>query len=234
MGQVRQGAAWVEPRQADAHHGVYHRLKSLLLVSGPAGLPDPGHPTIWRHGPGPGGRLVRLVISADNALVRSDHAHREKRRRLVGKDASGGMRASRRRRTSCTSRPARPGSTQLQHARFPGDAVCFLAGYPVNPCSLPSQTKCLSSSSFLFLSLSLFLYVNFKTWRVFIDLQYCVGFECAENNGSWWLSGKKTNPLQCRRDLGLIPGSERSPGEGTDKPAQYSCPETSMDRGYSP
>ena len=32
-------------------------------------------------------------------------------------------------------------------------------------------------------------------------------------------------------DLGLIPGSERSPGEGNDNPLQYSCLENSMDRG---
>ena len=33
-------------------------------------------------------------------------------------------------------------------------------------------------------------------------------------------------------DMGLIPGWERSPGEGnTGNPVQYSCLETSMDRG---
>ena len=32
-------------------------------------------------------------------------------------------------------------------------------------------------------------------------------------------------------DLGLIPGSGRSSGEGTGKPLQYSCLENSMDRG---
>ena len=32
-------------------------------------------------------------------------------------------------------------------------------------------------------------------------------------------------------DLGLIPGSGRSPGEGTGNPLQYSCLENSMDRG---
>ena len=32
-------------------------------------------------------------------------------------------------------------------------------------------------------------------------------------------------------DLGLIPGSERSPGEGNDNPLLYSCLENSMDRG---
>ena len=33
------------------------------------------------------------------------------------------------------------------------------------------------------------------------------------------------------REKVLIPGSERSPGEGTGNPPQYSCPENSMDRG---
>ena len=32
-------------------------------------------------------------------------------------------------------------------------------------------------------------------------------------------------------DLGLIPGSGRSPGEGNSNPLQYSCLENSMDRG---
>ena len=32
-------------------------------------------------------------------------------------------------------------------------------------------------------------------------------------------------------DLGLIPGSERSPGERNGKALQYSCLENSMDRG---
>ena len=32
-------------------------------------------------------------------------------------------------------------------------------------------------------------------------------------------------------DLGLIPGSGKSPGEGNGNPLQYSCLENSMDRG---
>ena len=32
-------------------------------------------------------------------------------------------------------------------------------------------------------------------------------------------------------DLGLIPGSGRSAGEGSDNPLQYSCLENFMDRG---
>ena len=30
-------------------------------------------------------------------------------------------------------------------------------------------------------------------------------------------------------DVGSIPGSERSPGEGNGNPLQYSCPENPMD-----
>ena len=33
------------------------------------------------------------------------------------------------------------------------------------------------------------------------------------------------------RDLGLIPGSVRSPGEGNGYPLQYSCLENPMDGG---
>ena len=32
-------------------------------------------------------------------------------------------------------------------------------------------------------------------------------------------------------DAGLIPGLERTPGEGNDNPLQYSCLRNSMDRG---
>ena len=32
-------------------------------------------------------------------------------------------------------------------------------------------------------------------------------------------------------DMGLIPGSGRSPGEANGNPLQYSCLENSMDRG---
>ena len=35
-------------------------------------------------------------------------------------------------------------------------------------------------------------------------------------------------------DLGSIPGSGRSPGEGNGNPLQYSCLQNPMDRGYSP
>ena len=45
----------------------------------------------------------------------------------------------------------------------------------------------------------------------------------------WWLSGKEST---CNtEDLGSIPGSGRSPGEGYGYSLHYSCLENSMDRG---
>ena len=41
---------------------------------------------------------------------------------------------------------------------------------------------------------------------------------------------KKKNPLASAGDMGLIPGSGRSPGEGNGNPLQYSCLENPMDR----
>ena len=38
------------------------------------------------------------------------------------------------------------------------------------------------------------------------------------------------NPAVNAGDLGLIPGSRRSPGGGNGNPLQYSCLESSMDR----
>ena len=39
------------------------------------------------------------------------------------------------------------------------------------------------------------------------------------------------NPPANARDVGLIPGLGRSPGEGNGKPLQYSCLKNPMDRG---
>ena len=39
------------------------------------------------------------------------------------------------------------------------------------------------------------------------------------------------NPPAHARDTGSISGLGRSPGEGSDNPLQYSCPENPMDRG---
>ena len=45
----------------------------------------------------------------------------------------------------------------------------------------------------------------------------------------WWLSVK--NPPANTEDVGSIPRSGRSPGEGNGNPLQYSCLENPMDRG---
>ena len=47
----------------------------------------------------------------------------------------------------------------------------------------------------------------------------------------WGLSGKKKNLPANAGDLGLIPGSGRSPAEGTGNPLQYSYLGNPMDRG---
>ena len=39
------------------------------------------------------------------------------------------------------------------------------------------------------------------------------------------------NPRASAEDVGSIPGSGRSPGEGNGNPVQYSCLENPMDRG---
>ena len=45
----------------------------------------------------------------------------------------------------------------------------------------------------------------------------------------WWLRGKEST---CNAgDASLIPGSERSPGEGNGNPLQYTCLGNPMDRG---
>ena len=41
----------------------------------------------------------------------------------------------------------------------------------------------------------------------------------------------KESACQCRKCMGLIPGSGRSPGEGHNNPLQYSCLGNPMDRG---
>ena len=61
-------------------------------------------------------------------------------------------------------------------------------------------------------------HIHGSIWECFIKLDFPGGSEVkvsASNAG----------------DLGLIPGSGRSPGEGNGNPLQYSCLENPMDRG---
>ena len=50
---------------------------------------------------------------------------------------------------------------------------------------------------------------------------------------SWGFSGSSVakETTYSAGDMGLIPGSGRSPGEGNDNPLQYSWLENPMDRG---
>ena len=58
--------------------------------------------------------------------------------------------------------------------------------------------------------------------------QFCIDYRC-----QWdFPGGSDGKEPSCNAgDLGLIPGSGRSPGEGNGYPFQYSCLENSMDRG---
>ena len=60
--------------------------------------------------------------------------------------------------------------------------------------------------------------------------QACLDLGC---RSSWGFpGGSDTKGSACNAgDLGLIPGSGRSPGEGNGNPLQYSCLENPMDRG---
>ena len=50
--------------------------------------------------------------------------------------------------------------------------------------------------------------------------------------GTWasQVAQRLKKPPANARDMGLIPGSRRSPGGGNGNPLQYSCLEDSMDR----
>ena len=59
------------------------------------------------------------------------------------------------------------------------------------------------------------------------------GYEFKVNESTIYMpgdSGIKNSPVNSG-DLGLIPESGRSPGEGNGNPLQYSCLKNSMDRG---
>ena len=48
----------------------------------------------------------------------------------------------------------------------------------------------------------------------------------------WWLSGKETTSnVRAAKDVGSVPGLERSLGEGNGNPPQYSCLKNPRDRG---
>ena len=56
---------------------------------------------------------------------------------------------------------------------------------------------------------------------------------CERMRASQVVLGVKNPPAKAgdTRDLGLIPGLEKSPGDGNGNLFQYSCLENSMDRG---
>ena len=82
------------------------------------------------------------------------------------------------------------------------------------------------------------LCIFFEIWSVFLVEYDFVGLPFTIKGlfvmfYTWdWKSGiLKGKASACNAgDLGLIPGSGRSPGEGNGNPLQYSCLENPMDR----
>ena len=69
---------------------------------------------------------------------------------------------------------------------------------------------------------------------VLIELFYEVNYEMQDLPGASQVAlVVKNSPASAGdvRDVGSIPGSGRSPGEGNSNPLQYSCLENPMDRG---
>ena len=90
---------------------------------------------------------------------------------------------------------------------------------------------CIAKISFSFLK------INFK-WRK-IALQCCVGFchttaQISHAHVTLPPSSVSKESTCNAGDLGLIPVSGRSLGEGNGNPLQDSCLESPIDRGYSP
>ena len=63
-------------------------------------------------------------------------------------------------------------------------------------------------------------------------LQTSTPLDSLKEVSGYFSSGSDGKEFACNAgDLGLIPGSGRSPGEGNESPLQYSCLENPMDRG---
>ena len=86
-------------------------------------------------------------------------------------------------------------------------------------CYLQMKTVRLDSLRYTFLKLSERQYLPFFKGDPFFFFLLV----------SWWLSSKES--AYNAEDLGSIPESGRSPGEGNGNPLQDSCLENPMDRG---
>ena len=72
-------------------------------------------------------------------------------------------------------------------------------------------------------------------WSI-VDLKYCVSFRCTIKFYiyiyiSFPSDSVVKNPAANAGDMNSIPGLERSPGEGSGYPLQYSCQGNPVDRG---
>ena len=117
---------------------------------------------------------------------------------------------------------------------LPCSGVSSLSGSPALPVPMPLVTPCsllhmlltfLPAGSFFFF---LVLIQNYPLFKIILvtSQQEMITPHLGFPGGS----GVKNLPAKAG-DVGLIPGSGRSPREGNDKPLQYSCLGNPMDRG---
>ena len=95
------------------------------------------------------------------------------------------------------------------------NGVLYVLFYTLFPSIVSSEHNILILISFIYMQCAIFYYT---------DLSSFMG--CGFPGGS---DGKAS--ARNVGDSGLIPGSERSPGEGNGNPLQYSCLENPMDGG---
>ena len=83
-------------------------------------------------------------------------------------------------------------------------------------------------SSFLFLNWSCYWHITLCKFNI----QVMIWYMCILQRASQVVLVVKKSPADRGdvRDVGLIPGSRRSPGGEHDNPLQYSCLENSIDR----
>ena len=103
---------------------------------------------------------------------------------------------------------------------------------------LMKRQHCLNQNAYLVQIMSEKTYLNVRTLVLILFIIYCFpSFTMGEKDELEIIiilgfpGGSDSKESTCREgDLGSIPGSGRSPGEGNGNPLQYSCLENSMDR----
>ena len=138
---------------------------------------------------------------------------------------------------SVVLRPALPAALEMQRLRsYPKlliQSLCILTKSPDDSHAQQGVRNSACTPKLLSRHLSLFLMeqVLGNQTRFCEQTELMAPWRQAANVQGYSPSGSDSKESACNTgDLGSIPGSERSPGEGNDFLLQYSCLENSMDR----